>query len=211
MKKILLGLLAVVVVVVLGVVIAASMQPDVVHVERSTAANATPEDVYPLIDDYTMFVQWSPWTGRDPDQVSEFSNPPSGKDAWYTWNGNEDVGRGKMTTLSADPPNRVVQDLEFFEPWPSKAEVYLAVEPTDSGVTITWGFDQPADFMTKVMTLFMDMDEMLGGDFAEGLVNLKGMAESASVIRREAERLAAEEAEKAAEAEAVEDESTGKD
>lgn len=198
MKKVLLGLLAVVVVVVLGVVIAASMQPDVIHVERSTEVSAQPQDVYPLVDNYRNFVEWSPWTGRDPNQVTAFSDPPSGKDAWYTWDGNEDVGSGKMTTLSADPPNKVVQRLEFFEPFPSEAEVFLSVASADGGVTVTWGFDQQADFMTRVMSLFMDWDAMLGGDFEEGLANLKGMAETASVARAEAERLAAEEAAKVA-------------
>jgi hypothetical protein len=201
MKKVLLGLLAVLVLLVVGVLIGASMQPDVIHLERSVAVSATPGDVYPLIDNYERFVEWSPWTGRDPDQTTAFSSPPSGPDAWYTWEGNDEVGKGKMTTLSADPPNKVVQRLEFIAPFASVADVYLAVAPADAGVTVTWGFDQQADFMTKMMTLFVDMDAMLGGDFEEGLANLKGMAETAAATRVEAERVAAEEAAKAVEAE----------
>ena len=124
--------------------------------------------------------------------MTEFSDPSSGVNAWYTWKGNDQVGKGKMTTTAVEPPQRVVQDLEFVEPWPSKAEVYLVISPVEDKVEVTWGFDQPADMMTKVMTIFMDMDVMLGPDFAAGLANLKQMAESRAAGRVEAERLAAE-------------------
>ena len=30
--------------------------------------------------------------------TEEFSDPPHGQGAWYTWSGNEDVGMGKMTS-----------------------------------------------------------------------------------------------------------------
>jgi hypothetical protein len=195
MKKVMYilgGLVGLIVLAVAGLLVVASMQPDVIHVERSTTVQAQAQDVYPLIDDYRQFVAWSPWTGRDPNQTAEFSDPASGKDAWYTWEGNKEVGKGKMTTLSVDPPNKVAQHLEFIDPFPSKAEIYLEITPAGDGVAVTWGFDQQADLMTKAMTLFMDMDAMLGGDFEEGLANLKGMGETAAAAREEAERQAAE-------------------
>jgi hypothetical protein len=39
--------------------------------------------------------------------------------------------------------------------------------------------DGENNFMFKAMGLFMDMDEMIGKDFEEGLGNLKRVAEAA--------------------------------
>ncbi|NJK88004.1 MAG: hypothetical protein HC923_00485 [Myxococcales bacterium] len=50
-----------------------------------------------------------------------------------------------------------------------------------------------ADFMTKAMTLFMDMNEMIGRDFDKGLATLDEVANTEHVRRsEEAQRLAAE-------------------
>ena len=36
----------------------------------------------------------------------------------------------------------------------------------------------PSPYVSKLMGLFLDFDEMIGRDFAAGLVNLKRLAES---------------------------------
>ena len=202
MKKILLGLLAVVVLAVLGVVGLAMSKPDAIHVERSTTVTATVADVYPYANDFTLFTTWIPWTALDPSQKTTFSDPPTGVGAWYTWEGNDQVGKGKMTLLSSEPA-KVVHELEFIEPFASKAQASVLVADAGPGkVQITWSFDQQADLMTKVMTVFMDMDAMLGKDFQHGLDKLKPLTETAATARLEAERAAAEAA--AAEAAAIE-------
>ena len=35
----------------------------------------------------------------------------------------------------------------------------------------------PMPFLSKVMCLFIDMDQMIGADFEKGLANLKAVAE----------------------------------
>jgi len=35
----------------------------------------------------------------------------------------------------------------------------------------------PMPFVSKLFTVFIDMDEMVGSDFADGLANLKTLAE----------------------------------
>jgi len=196
MKKalIVVGILgALILIAVGGVLVAASTQPDVLHVERSTTVAAAPQDVYPLIDDYHQFVKWSPWSALDPDQTTEISDPPGGVDAWYSWSGNEDVGSGKMTTTAVEENVKVVQDLHFIEPFESQAEVALTIEPRgEDQVEVHWTFDQESNLMAKAMGLFMDMDAMLGADFEKGLASLGTMAEAAAQDRLEAEREVAE-------------------
>jgi hypothetical protein len=193
MKKVLLGLLAVLVLAVVVLLGLASTKPDTLAVSRSVVVQASPADVLPYAQDYTHFVKWIPWTALDPQQTVEFSDPPSGVGAWYTWKGNSDVGQGKMTILAVSL-ERVDSSLEFIEPFASKAASYITMVNQGQGQTeITWGFEQDNDLMGKLMMVFVDMDAMLGADFQKGLDSLKPMVEQAA-----SERLAAEAAAEAA-------------
>lgn len=206
MKKILLGLLAVVVLAVLGVLGAAMTQPDTIHIERSTTVSATAADVFPYADDFKLFTSWIPWTELDPSQTVAYSDPTSGVGAWYTWEGNNQVGKGKMSHVSAEP-TKVVHQLEFIEPFASTASSSITmVDQADGKVKVTWAYDQDAGMMDKVMGLFMDMDAMIGADFEKGLAKLGPMVETAAAARIAAEQKAAEEAALAAAAAAAEEE-----
>jgi uncharacterized protein YndB with AHSA1/START domain len=139
---------------------------------------ATPAQVFPYVNDLTLYIQWMPWAELDPNQTNEFSDPPTGAGAWYTWSGNSDVGSGRMEVLSASP-EAVVYQVSFIEPFESQAKATLSIEPVGSeSVEVTWAFDQDANFGTKVMTVFMDMDAMLGADFEKGLSNMKKLVEA---------------------------------
>lgn len=203
MKKILFGLLAVVLLVIVGVVGVAMTKPDVIHMERSITAAATPADVFVHANDFTRFVEWSPWSDIDPHNKVAFSDPPSGEGAWYSWSGNAEVGSGKMTLTSATP-NAVVHHLAFITPFQSEADTTIAMTAKgDDQVEITWSYDQDADFTAKLMAVFMDMDAMLGPDYDKGLKSLKAKAEATAKQRIEAEAAAAVEAAAAAAADAA--------
>lgn len=177
-KKIALGALALVAVFVLVILILAATKPDQLHVERSLVMRGTPAEVFPYANDFTKFIVWMPWAELDPDQTVEFSDPPAGVGAWYTWSGNDDVGQGRMEVLSS-APDEVVHKLEFIEPWASVAESTISMKVAgEDEVEVTWAFDQDANFGTKLMTVFMDMDSMLGADFAKGLSRLQPLVEA---------------------------------
>ena len=52
------------------------------------------------------------------------------------------------------------------------------LEPQGDATTLTWAMHGPQPFMLKVMTVFMNMDKMVGKDFETGLANLKSIAEA---------------------------------
>jgi len=171
-KKILLGVVAAVGVVVVGVLIVAATRPDVIHVERSLTIAAAPAAIYPELVDLKRFVVWSPWSGIDPAQKTEISDPSAGVGARYAWAGNADVGVGYMAITSVEPDTNVVMRLVFTSPWQSEADVGFYLAPAGEGTSVRWTYDQRAGFSDKVFGLFMDMDTMLGADFEKGLRNL---------------------------------------
>ena len=50
-------------------------------------------------------------------------------------------------------------------------------DATHVTTNVTWHMHGPAPFMSKVMQVFMNMDNMIGKDFEIGLANLKGLTE----------------------------------
>jgi hypothetical protein len=170
--------LAVAVVVVL---ILAATRPDGFSVERATSVTAPPERIFPLIDDFHQWGSWSPYETKDPAMQRSYSGTARGKGAVYGWDGNSNVGSGRMEILDSSAPAKIVIKLDFFKPFEghNTAEFTMLPQNGDTGgaTTVTWRMHGPAPFMSKLMQLFMNLDHMIGKDFEVGLANLKRLAE----------------------------------
>ena len=55
--------------------------------------------------------------------------------------------------------------------------VEFKLEPKGGSTNVTWEMQGPAPFVSKVMQVFVSMDNMVGKDFETGLANLKALAE----------------------------------
>ncbi len=102
----------------------------------------------------------------------------SGKGATYAWNGNKDVGKGRMEIIEAAAPSKIVIKLDFFEPFEAHNTAEFAMSEKDGMTTVTWAMYGPANFISKLMGVFFNMDKMIGADFEAGLVNLKKISEN---------------------------------
>ncbi len=173
LKKILLGL----VVVIGGLAAFIATRPDATHVERSTTIAAAPDVIFGYVDDFHRWADWSPWDKLDPDQKKTFEGPASGVGAMTAWEGNDKVGKGRMTILDSKPGAFVKIKLEFIEPWAQTNETTFTLSPDGSGTRVVWASDFNNGFVGKAFGLFMDMDAMIGADFETGLANMKKAAE----------------------------------
>ena len=61
-----------------GVLGAAARKPAVFTVERSTEVAASPQAIFPLIDDFKQWVRWSPWEKLDPGMKKSHSGSERG-------------------------------------------------------------------------------------------------------------------------------------
>jgi uncharacterized protein YndB with AHSA1/START domain len=166
-----------------GLVLAASVlgyaatKPDSTHVERTATIKASPDKIFPLIADLHAWNQWSPYEKVDPAMKRTFSGAPSGEGAIYEWSGNSQVGQGRMEITDVSHPSRVTIKLDFIRPLEGHNTAEFVLVPQGDATTVTWTMDGPSPYIGKVIGVFVDMDTMIGGQFEEGLANLKAIAE----------------------------------
>ena len=169
LKKILLG---VAVVIALLVAFIAS-RPNEFTVTRSAMVNAPADVVYAQLSDFHSFDKWSPWSALDPNLKPTFEGTPGAVGHGYAWDGNDEVGAGKMTLTEVAPNDHVTIALEFIRPFPSRAEIRWEMKPEGQGQKVSWVMKGPHTFMSKAMCLVKDMDAMIGPDFEKGLASMK--------------------------------------
>ncbi len=198
--SILKKVLVVLVVGIGGFLAFAATRPDTYRVERSQRIDAPAEVVFAQLDNFKSWAAWSPWEKRDPAVKRSFEGPASGVGAAYGWEGNKEVGQGKMTITESKPPRggstetaHVSIRLEFIKPFASVASSEFIVKPEadDHAAAVSWVMEGRNNLMGKAFGVFMNMDKMIGGDFESGLSNLKTVAEAESAKAAAAKAAAA--------------------
>ena len=166
----------VVAVLLAAVLIYAATKPDVFRVQRATSIKAPPEKIAAVLSDFRGWQAWSPWEKMDPAMKRSYSGAAKGKGAVYAWEGNSEVGQGRMEITEA-APSRVAMDLDFVKPFEAHNKVVFALVPKGDSTEVTWSMQGPVPYMAKVVHVFFDMDSMVGKQFETGLANLKTLAE----------------------------------
>ena len=177
LKTILILILAVLIVALLGVVGLAATKPDSIKVQRSIVIKAAPDRIFTLINDFKAWPQWSPYETKDPNMQRTLSGADQGKGAIYAWNGNRNVGAGRMEILESTSPSKIAIKLDFMKPIEGHNIATFTMVPNGEATEVTWTMEGPAPFIGKVMGVFFDLDKMIGSDFDAGLANLKRVSE----------------------------------
>ncbi len=171
--KILLGLLAIFVIFL----IVAAMQPADFRITRSATIAAPASAVFAQINDFHKWNDWSPWAKMDPNAKNTFEGPESGVGAGFSWEGNNEVGAGRMTITDVKPNELVQLRLEFTKPFAATNTTVFSLKPQGNGTEVTWTMSGTNGFMGKAMGLIMNCDKMVGGQFEKGFDNLKKVVE----------------------------------
>ena len=168
----------VVVVLIAAVLIYAATRPDTFRVQRSASISAPPEKIFPLINDLRSFNTWNPYEKKDPNAKGSYSGPASGKGAAYAFDGNKDIGKGNIEITESSPTSKVTMNLNMFKPFEAHNIVEFTLQPVGETTNVTWAIHGPMPYMSKVMCVFFDIDNMVGKDFENGLSDLKTVAET---------------------------------
>ena len=160
-----------------AVLILAATKPTTLRVQRSVSINAPPERIFSLISDFHQWVTWSPYEQKDPAMKRTYSGTERGRGAVYAWDGDKNVGSGRMEILDVSAPSKIVIKLDFFKPFEGHNTAEFTMLPQGDGTHVTWLMHGPARFVTRLIQVFMNLDHMIGKDFEAGLANLKKLTE----------------------------------
>jgi hypothetical protein len=175
LKKVLIG----VVVVIGGFFGVVAIQPAEFRIVRSATMSAPPAAVFAQVNDFHNWQAWSPWAKIDPQMKQTYDGAPEGTGAVYSWVGNKEVGEGRMTVTESRPAEFVRIRLHFLKPFKATNTAEFSFKPEGDRTAVTWSMEGRKNFISKAVCMFMDMDKMVGGQFEQGLAQMKTIVESA--------------------------------
>lgn len=147
LKKLLIGLLAVVA-IVLSI---AARQGSSFDVVRHIDIQATPARIFPLISDPQQWREWSPWASR--------------------------ASVATIDITGASAPVALAMTMTFVKPVPPTSQAGFTLVQQGPVTRVTWRMRGPLTFRTRLIISFIGMELLLGSDLEKGLANLKAAAE----------------------------------
>jgi len=93
------------------------------------------------------------------------------------WAGNNQVGVGQMTITESKAGESIRFRLEFQKPMRATNTAEFTFRPAGNQTLVKWSMRGESKFMGKIFGLFMDCDQMVGGQFEKGLASLKSLTE----------------------------------
>ena len=150
--------------------------PQTATVERQVEIEAPPEAIFPYVNSMQATAEWSPWLALDPEVELTYSGPEIGVGSTLNWASDDRrVGTGTQEITSSVENERVETALDFGPM--GTAEAYFVLEPEGETTTVTWGFDSDLGMNPMARWMGLMLDGMVGGDYEQGLANLKAVVE----------------------------------
>lgn len=156
----------------------AATKPDEYNYSRSMVMKASSGRIYTQVNNLQNWNNWSPWAELDPNAKIVYEGPKSGKGAGMMWDGNSNIGAGRMMITSNEWNRRVVYLLDFIRPMEGTATSEIKIEPQGGGNTlVTWSMMGENNYMAKLIGMFMNCEKMMNKQFDKGLSNLQAVVE----------------------------------
>jgi hypothetical protein len=152
-------------------------QPNSFRYARSSTMNAGPAKIFEQVNDLHKWEGWSPWAKLDPEAKTIYSGPDTGVGAVFEWDGNKNVGAGKMTILESRPHEFIKLQLDFLRPFKATNISEFTFTPEGSQTVVTWSMYGKNNITGKLISIFVNCERMVGDMFSKGLASLKAIVE----------------------------------
>jgi uncharacterized protein YndB with AHSA1/START domain len=162
-----------------GLVIFVASRPAEFSIMRSGTFRAPVAAVFDRVNDLHQWQAWSPWARLDPAAENIFTGSLFGTGASMSWAGNKQVGAGRMTITETRPDSFIRLKLEFLKPFKAVNTAEFTFRPQDGQTVVTWAMSGTNHFLGKAIGLVMNCDKLVGGQFEQGLANLRVVVEAA--------------------------------
>jgi carbon monoxide dehydrogenase subunit G len=154
------------------------MLPDSVRIERQIQIKASPEHIFPSLNNLQSFHQWSPWSEITHNQYT-FSGPAAGVGSRMAWRTQAaEKNQGDMEIILSEPNQQVQSKLDFGGKGGGITSFILSPGQSFEHTQLLWRFD--ADFGWDLYGRYIGLllDKMIGSSYEQGLKNLKQRIES---------------------------------
>ena len=173
LKKVVLGL-AVILGAFLGYV---ALQPSEMNISREASIRAKPEAIFPYINQTKKADEWMPWAEVDPGVKVTYSGPDEGVGSTSSWTSDGQMGVGQAVIVESVKNQSVKTRLTYTKPMEMSQLAEISLQPSGGGTLVRWTVTGQNTFLCRLFTVFMNMDEIVGGQFEKGLAKLKSKVE----------------------------------
>lgn len=170
-------LLSLVLIAVAGLLLYAGFQSPEMHISREVTIKASPDAIFPYINNSKKANDWMPWKEQDPNLKMVFSGPEEGVGSKSSWNSTGQMGVGEALVVESVPNQVVKTQLTYTKPMEMSQLAEVSLTPAPDGTTVRWSVTGKNTFVGRLMCVFMNMDKMVGGEFEKGLNQLKAIVE----------------------------------
>lgn len=146
-------------------------QPRQVSLTVSREIHADTTAIFPYISNLENFVQWSPWSKKDPEMKQRFEGVAGEIGSAYFWSGNRKVGNGSMTLLELEETRMAKVALNFGPR--GGAVVRFELTPIEDKTRIDWIFENDLGANPLGRAFGPLMKKMIATDFKTGLIQLE--------------------------------------
>jgi hypothetical protein len=129
MKRWLIGIVAVLLALILGVLIAGTLLPEEHHASRTLRTKQSPQAIWNAINDHANEAAWR----SDVDRVVSLGDR-DGKPVWQEI--YKDGNKVTLITTESNPPTRMVRELTDLE-GPFSGRWEIDIQPTSEGSNVT--------------------------------------------------------------------------
>jgi hypothetical protein len=177
--KILKRILFVVLAIIGLALITALFVKNDMQAEREIVINKPKAEVFEYVKYLKNQNEYSKWASMDPGMKKEFKGTDGTVGFVSAWESEkDDVGKGEQEIKAIKEGERIDYELRFIEPFESQATAYMTTEAvSESQTKVKWGFKSKMIYPFNITMLFMNMEEMIGDDFSQGLTKLKANLE----------------------------------
>lgn len=172
-KKIIIGIC----ILIAGIFGLAAMKPSEMNVSREILVSATPEVLFPYINNSKKSYEWMPWAENDPGVEIKFTGPEEGVGAASNWSG-KNMGTGASEVVESVPNQIVKTKLTYKQPFEMSQLAEISLTPSAGGTMVKWSISGHQNFFFRLMGVFVNCDKMIGKEFEKGLNKLKTLAEA---------------------------------
>src|SRR5213075_1996660 len=88
------------------------------------------------------------------------------------------VGEGSMTITESRASELIRFRLDWVKPFAGTSTAEFTFKPQGNQTVVAWSMSGENNFVCKAVGLFMNCDKMVGGQFEQGLAQLKTIAEA---------------------------------